>query len=79
MCKGLGIIHYHITVGKSKANGKVEQTIRMLKDCIQYGLTKEPAPFWTNHLALALLLLYMTVRWMMGIVPFLLATGCQPL
>ena len=33
-CKGLGIVHYHITVGNSKTNGQVEQTIRMLKDCL---------------------------------------------
>ena len=24
LCKGLGIVHHHITVGNSKANGKVE-------------------------------------------------------
>ena len=51
LCKGLGIIHHHITTGNSKANGQVERTIRMLKDCIRYGLTKMPANFWTNHLA----------------------------
>ena len=79
LCKGLGIVHDHITIGNSKANGQVEQTIRMLKDCIWCGLTKEPATFWTNHLALALLLLYMTVSRMMGVMPFLLAMGQQPL
>ena len=57
LCKGLGIIHHHITIGNSKANGQVKWTIRMLKDCIRRGLTKTPATFWTNHLALALLLL----------------------
>ena len=31
------------------------------------------------HLALALFLIYMTVIQMMGIVPILTATGCQPL
>ena len=56
LCKGLGTIHHHITIGKSKANGQEEQMTRILKDCIQCGLTKEPATFWTNHLALALLL-----------------------
>ena len=35
LCKGLGIIHHHITIGNSKANGQVEWMIRMLKDCIQ--------------------------------------------
>ena len=45
LCKGLGIVHHHITVGNSKANGKVEQTIRTLKDCIRRGLTKTPATF----------------------------------
>ena len=29
---GLGIIHYYITIGKSKANGQVERIIWMLKD-----------------------------------------------
>ena len=57
LCKGLGIIHHHITIGNSKANRQVEWMIRMLKDCIQRGLTKAPATFWMNHLALALLLL----------------------
>ena len=56
LCKGLGIIHYHITVSNRKANRQVEKMIRMLKDCIWHGLTKEPVTFWTNHLALALLL-----------------------
>ena len=50
----------------------------MLKDCIWYGLTKEPTTFWMNNLALALLLLCMTASWMMGITPFLLAMGQQP-
>ena len=79
LCKGLGIIHHHITVGNSKAKGQVEWTIRMLKDCIRRGLTKMPATFWTNHLAPALLLLHMTASRMTGIVPFLLATSQQPL
>ena len=67
LCKGLGIVHHHITIGNSKANGQVEQTIRILKDCIWHGLTKAPTTFWMNHLALALLLLCMTVSRMMGI------------
>ena len=79
LCKGLGIIHHLITIGNSKANRQVEQTIRMLKDCIWRGLTKMPATFWMNHLALALLLLRMTVSRMMGIMPYLLATRQQPL
>ena len=79
LCKGLGIIHHHITIGNSKANRQVERTIRMLKDCIQRDLTKMLATFWTNHLALALLLLCMTVSRMMGIAPYLLATSQQPL
>ena len=79
LCKGLGIIHHHITVGNSKANGQVKRMIRMLKDCIRRSLTKTPAIFWTNHLAPVLLLLRMTVSRMMGIVPYLLATGQQPL
>ena len=36
LCKGLGIVHHHITIGNSKANGQVEWTIRMLKDCIRW-------------------------------------------
>ena len=32
LCKDLGIIHHHITIGNSKANGQVEWTITMLKD-----------------------------------------------
>ena len=32
LCKGLGIVHHHITVGNSKANGQVKQMIRMLKE-----------------------------------------------
>ena len=79
LCKGLGIIHHHITMGYSKANGEVERTIRTLKDCIQHGLTKTPATFWMNHLALALLQLCMTVSRMIGIMLYLLATGQQPL
>ena len=75
LCKGLGIIHHHITIGNSKANGQVKRTIRMLKDCIRHGLTKTPATFWTNYSASALLLLRMTVSRMTGIVPYLLATG----
>ena len=34
ICKELGIIHYQITVGNSKANGQVERIIWMLKDYI---------------------------------------------
>ena len=75
LCKGLGIVHHHITVGNSKANGQVKRMIRMLKDCIQRGLTKMPTTFWTNHLAPALLLLHMTASRMTGVAPFLLATG----
>ena len=79
LCKGLGIVHHHITIGISKANGQVEQTIRTLKDCIRRSLTKTPATFWTNHLAPVLLLLCMTASRMMGVAPYLLATGQQPL
>ena len=79
LCKELGIVHHHITIGNSKANGQVEQTIRMLKDCIWCGLTKAPTTFWTNHLASALLLLCMTASRMMGGAPYLLATSQQPL
>ena len=74
---GRGIIHHHSTVGNSKANGQVEQKTRMLKDCIQHSLTKDPTTFWMNHLALALLLLYTTVSRMMGVMPFLLDMGQQ--
>ena len=77
--KGLGIIHHHITIGNSKANGQVEWMIRTLKDCIQCGLTKVPATFWMNCLALALLLLHITVSRMMGVMLYLLATTRQPL
>ena len=77
LCKGLGIIHHHITIGNSKANGQVERTIRTLKDCIRRSLTKMPATFWTNHLAPALLLLQMTASRMMGVAPYLLVTGQQ--
>ena len=79
LCKGLGIVHHHITIGNSKANRQVERTIRTLKDCIRCGLTKMPATFWTNHLAPALLLLHMTVSRMTGIALYLLATGQLPL
>ena len=75
LCKGLGIVHYHITIGNSKTNGQVERMIRMLKDCIRHGLTKVSTAFWTNHLALDLLLLYMTVSRMMGSTLYLLASG----
>ena len=40
LCKGLGIVHDHITIGNSKANGQVEWTIRTLWDCIWHGLIK---------------------------------------
>ena len=75
LCKGLGIIHHHITIGNSKANRQVEWRIRTLKDCIRHGLTKMPATFWMNHFALALLLLHMTVSRMTDIALYLLATG----
>ena len=42
LCKGLCIVHHHITIANSKANRQVERMIRMLKDCIQRGLTKAP-------------------------------------
>ena len=77
--KVLVLFHHHITIGNSKANGQVKWMIRMLKDCIRHGLTKMPATFWTNHLALALLLLHMTASRMTGIMPYLLVTGRQPL
>ena len=51
--------------------------IRMLKDCIWHGLTKMPATFWINHLALVLLLLCMTVSRMTGVAPYLLTTSQQ--
>ena len=78
LCKGLGI-HHHSTIGNSKANGQVEWTIRMLKDCIWCSPTKTPTTFSTNYLALALFLLQMTVSRITGIMPYLLATGRQPL
>ena len=40
---------------------------------------KEPTSLWTNSLALALVLLCITVSQMMDIAPILLATGCQAL
>ena len=76
-CKGLGIVHHHITVGNSKANGQVEKMIKTLQNCIWCSLIKEPASFWTNHFAPALLLLCMTVSQVMGVVSFFLAMGCQ--
>ena len=79
LCKGLGIVHHHITVGNSKANGQVKRMIRALKDCIRHGLTKMRATFWTNHLASVLLLLCMTVSRMMGIALYLLVTHQQTL
>ena len=78
LCKGLGIVHHHITISNSKANGHVEWMIRMLEDCIQRSLTKVPTTFWINYLASPLLLLQMTVSQMMGLVLFLLATSHQP-
>ena len=75
LCKGLGIVHHHITLGNSKANGQVEWMIRMLKDCIRCGLTKVPTTFWMNYLASALLLLWMTGSRMMSVLLYLLATG----
>ena len=77
LCKRLGIIHHHITISNSKVNGQVELTIRALKDCIWHGLTKAPTTFWMNYLALALILLRMTVSRMTGTVPYLLATSQQ--
>ena len=79
LCKGLGIVHHHIIIGNSKANGQVKRTIGTLKDCIRCGLTKMPTTFWTNHLASVLLLLRMTMSRMMGVMPYLLVTGRQPL
>ena len=79
LCKGLGIVHYHITIGNRKANGEVGRIIRMLKDYIWHGQTKEPTCFWMYHLASALLLICIIVSQMMGIVLFLLAKGYQPL
>ena len=76
LCKELGMVDHHITIGNSKTNRQVERTIQMPKDCIQRGLTKEPAPFWMNHLALAQLLLCIRANWMIDIMLFPLATGC---
>ena len=45
LCKGLGIIHHHITIGNSKANGQVEWMIRTLKDSIRCNLNKTPTTF----------------------------------
>ena len=79
LCKRLGIIHHHITIGNRKASGHIEWMIRIFKDCIQRGLTKDPATFWMKHLALAMLLLHMTASRMMGITLFLLAMVYQPM
>ena len=79
LCKGLGIIYHHITVSNSKANSQVEWMIRMLRGYIRLGLTKEPATFWMNHLASALLLLCITVSKMISVISFLLTIGRQPL
>ena len=78
LCEGLGIVKHHITIG-NKANVQVERMIQMLKDCILCSLMKEPASFWTNHLALAHVLLLMISSWMMSVVLYLLAMGHQPL
>ena len=51
----------------------------MLKNYIECSFTKEPASYWTSPLALDLLLLYITASQMIGVAPFLLAMGCQPL
>ena len=79
LCKGLSIIHHHITVGIKKANGQVKRMIQMPNDCIWNSLMKEPTSFWMNHLALALLLICLTVSQVRGIVLYLLATVHQPL
>ena len=34
LCKGLGIVQHHTTIGNRKANGQVERTIWKLKDYI---------------------------------------------
>ena len=38
LCKGLGIIYHHITIGNSKANGQVKWMIRTLNDICCLGL-----------------------------------------
>ena len=53
LCKGLNIIYRYITVGNSKANGQVERTIWILRNCIQHGLMKEPTSFWIKPLGLS--------------------------
>ena len=68
LIKGLRSIYHYITIGKSKANGQVEQTTSMLKDCIYLGLIKKPASFWMGHLASELLLFCMIASQMIGIV-----------
>ena len=78
LCKTLAIAHHRITVGNSKANGQVERTIRTLKDVLRRGLTKEPASYWSNHLAPALAMLRFTPSRMTGLAPFSMVTGRKP-
>ena len=54
LCKGLGIIHQYITVGNSKANRQARMDDQDAQGLYPlHGLTKMPATFGTNHLALA--------------------------
>ena len=76
LCKGLGIVQYHITIDSSKAYRQVDRMIWILKGFIQHGLTKEPTSLWTNHLASILLHLCMTASRMTGITLFLLSMCC---
>ena len=78
LCTSLGIAHNRITVGNSKANGQVERVIRTLKETIRRGLTKEPASYWSNHLAPALAMLRFTPSRATGLAPFSLVTGRKP-
>ncbi len=78
LCSALGIAHNRITVGNSKANGQAERTIRTLKETIRRGLTKEPASYWSNHLAPALAMLRFTQSSATGLAPFSLVTGRTP-
>ncbi len=78
LCQSLGIVHYKITVGNSKANGQAERTIRTLKETIRRGLTRDPRSYWSNHVAPALAMMRFTPSKMTGLTPFSIVTGRHP-
>ena len=79
LCRSSGIVHRHITVGNSRANGQVERTIRTIKDIVRKCLSDHSDSFWSDHIPTALMAQRFTRHRKLGFPPFTLITGDSPL